>query len=201
MFCLPDKEMVVFDLETTDHQVADAAGVVPDIVEVGALHIDRHFEILGKFETLVCPSNLDSFTEFSEELTGIRRKDLETAPSWSDVCSKFTKFTRGMGLKLCSWGIGKDIATLESAYKRRRIHYPHNYVTIDALSIMYGYCMQTGVNVGGWGLRAACSRFNVQRKVKHRALPDALAVVHLFKALADLCDEDDTQTDYKIHCV
>ena len=161
MFTLPDKEVVVFDVETTDVGVADAAGVLPSIVEVGAVRIASDYTVLDKFDALVQPSHLEAFTDFCERLTGIRRKDLEMARPWARVWREFAEFTGFNSTRLIAWHAAFDVPVLRAAYLRDRLGFPHNQSAVCAMSMVYGFCAEWGINTGGWGLKKVCERFGV----------------------------------------
>jgi inhibitor of KinA sporulation pathway (predicted exonuclease) len=191
MIVLPDKELVVFDLEFTDVALAEASGTYPDIVEVGAVKIDCELSVVDTFSTLVQPIALEQFTEYSESLTKIKPYELRSAPMWSEVWRDFAEFTRFASVKLCSWGIAQDLAVLRRAYKTNKLGYPHSNLSVDAMTFVYAWAAIEGRNVTRrWSLDAACEFFEIERGQSHRALPDALDTVRILQALGGSDLED-----------
>jgi len=189
MFTLLDKEVVVFDLETTDTGVAEAAGVLPSIVEIGAVRMSSEFEILDKYESLVQPSRLEAFTDFCHKLTGIKLEELRRARPWAQVWREFAEFTRFNATRLIAWHAAFDTPVLRAAYLRDRLGFPHNQSPVCAMSMVYYFCAEWGINTGGWGLKKVCDRFGVVIKDQHRALGDAVATAELLRAVAKFPDK------------
>jgi len=192
MFVYPTETLVVIDLETTDWQICDAAGTLPEIVEVGAVLCDSECHILDRYSSLVRPRNLDNYTEYSERLTGIQHEALEDAPTWDRVWRDFAEFTGFNRNRLVAWGAYADIPILRQEYRRCRLGYPHNAAALDAMSIVYGFAAQWGMDLGrrgGPSLDAACERLGVERTTRHRALPDAEAAANVLRVLTFFEDE------------
>lgn len=184
-----DSTLIIFDLETTDHAVADTVGMVPQIVELGAVKVTSQFEILDKIQFFVQPIALDSFTEFSESLTGITRKQLESAEPWKDLWRDFAKFTNYKAIRLVSWYTPSDWRVMREEYRIMELAFPHNPVMIDAMTLAYMKAAEQGLKVS-CSLNSFCERLNIERTEKHRALPDALATLQVLKALYSFGDEE-----------
>lgn len=190
MFHLPEKTLVVFDLETTDLTLADAAGVVPSVVELGAVKINAACEVQDTFQTLVRPPNVDRYSEFSERLVGIPRAEIEAARPWVDVWREFAEFTNYNHSRLVAWGTSFDGAVLRAEYRRARLGWPHmRGHIVCAFSYVYGFCAQWGIRPAAWNLLRVCERFDVPLSDGHRALPHADAVVMLLRAVSKFEDE------------
>ena len=185
---LTDKISVIFDLETTDHVEADTVGTVPQIVELGAVKVTSDFEILDKIQFLVQPVALEQFTEFSESLTGITKKQLEAAESWEDLWRDFAKFTNFRAYRLISWYTPADWGVLKESYRNINIGFPHNLAMLDAMTLSYVRATEQGMKVS-CSLNSFCERLGIKRKEKHRALDDALAVVQVLRALYSFKDD------------
>jgi len=186
MNLLPDKETIIFDLETTDIALANGAGVFPEIVEVGAVKVSSSLEILDTFSMIVRPNHIESFTDFSEQLIKLKPADLESAKLWKDCWRDFAEFTNYNHIKLISWGAGFDYGVLNTAYIRNRLGYAHSLPVFDAISIAYGYAMQWGFIIKNWSLANACKRFDITTEKRHRALPDAISCTQVLQALTQL---------------
>lgn len=185
---LPDREVVVFDLETTDTDLAMAAGVLPEPVELGALLINSNYEVQDSVTFLIQPKKLDSFTEFSEQLTGITRRELEKAKKWEEQWRQFAGLSSFNQKPLMAWGKFFDAGVLRAAYARSRLGFPHRPAILDALSIAYGFAIRWGFNFGSYSLGEVANYFGIPRQSKHRALPDAITIVEVLVKLAEYGD-------------
>lgn len=180
---LPTKELVIFDLETTDPNEAMKVGSVPEIVELGAIRIHWSFEIADRCSFLVRPVGIAQYTEYCERLTGISRADLEQAPSWKELWEEFVKLTKYRDVPVCSWGTEYDIPILKASYQQLGLGFPHGAV-IDAKSIVYALAGREGHMFRNWRLRTVCDYFGIKHEPKHRALADTQLILSIFKAIA-----------------
>jgi len=190
MILLPDKHLVVVDLETTDENDARAAGVCPEIIEVGAVLLNAEMTVLDEFQSLVKPRRMDGFTRFCHRLTGIEKVELEAAEPWERVWKGFAEFTRYKGHRMAAWSAWGDVPTLQQEYTRRRLGFPHNPAVICLMSVVYAQAMTQGLGISSWGLRPLCRRFDIEVPKYHRALPDArLAVEAVRSVVSDSSDD------------
>jgi DNA polymerase III epsilon subunit-like protein len=196
LISLPDREVIILDIETTEVALAETLGTFPEPVEIGAVRTDATFAPYETFTTLVKPTRLEHFTAFSEGLTGIKRAELETAPTFQECWRDFAKFTRFNGLKLITWGAPFDYAVLKLAYLKINLGYPHAYPMMDAISMVYRAAGEWGFKVPRWSLKQACERFGVPVEKKHRALGGAKACAAVLRAVANLGDEEDNAVTF-----
>lgn len=189
MITLPDREAVIFDLETTDTAVAEAAGTLPSPVEIGAVRVTADLEEVAQFQALIQPPNLDAFTELSQRLTGIHPAELERAKPWADQWRDFAEFTDFNRVRLYSWGTHFDIPVLKLAYSRSRLGYPHHLTPVCVLGWVTGFCAQWGISPGRWDLKTVARRFGVELGKRHRGLPDAQGALDVLRAVANFEDE------------
>jgi DNA polymerase III epsilon subunit-like protein len=128
------------------------------------------------------PKNLDNFTSFSEELTGIRKRTLENCETWETVWQQFAKFTRYTKYRLGSWGAYADMEFLKNTYKQYNIRCNHHRTPLCVMSFVKGVLCERGVHVNGFGLKAICSHLDVP-KPSHRAMDDTEAMLGVLKKL------------------
>lgn len=178
---IPDKYLVIFDLETTQTLTG-----IPEIIEIGAVKVDRELDSVDVFETFVKPRDMSGVTPHIERLTGISPRDLLEAPSFDDIWEGFAKFTGYNQSRLCSWGTAFDVAILREEYKRRNLGYPHLQAPVDASSVVWSLGALWGMRFSGMGLQSACDRFGVNRHNTHRALGDAMDVLCVFREIRNL---------------
>lgn len=187
---LPDKLLIVFDVETTDKHVAMAAGSVPEMIEIGAVKVTDQLEIVEEYRSMVQPLNMDGMTENVFAISGLRTSDVKDAPLWKDQWEKFAEFTQFKKIRLAAWSTWFDMPVLSRAYSRARLGFPHGESPVDLPSIVYAYAAMRGGTFPGFGLTAVCNSLGIERKTKHRALADAHDAVRVLKAMSDH-DEDD----------
>jgi len=194
LFLLPHKEVIFFDLEYTDSSLADAAGVLPEIIEIGAIKVTSELLIKDRFEALVQPPRLDRFTNFCYSLTGIKIIDLEKSLPFEKVWNDFARFTEYAKLPLLSWGVESDIPVLKYSYLKRNLGYPHSKIVIDIKSVIWAFAAINNLDIGGWSLRTACKYFGVKCVQKHRALSDSMAMLSLLNEI----DKFDGEEEYQL---
>ena len=59
---IPDKYLVIFDLETTQTLTG-----IPEIIEIGAVKVDRELDSVDVFETFVKPRDMSGVTPHIED--------------------------------------------------------------------------------------------------------------------------------------
>ena len=189
---IPDKQLVIFDLETTESLTS-----IPEIIEIGAVKIDSSFDVVDKFETLVRPRDLSRVDRRISSLTGISPEELTSERTFDDVWDDFARFTEFNLTRLCSWNTAFDVAVLREEYRSRGLGFPHNQAPVDALSVVWTVASIWGLKLDGMSLRSACERFAVNRNNVHRALGDAESVVGVFKELRNLTlkEQEDGASD------
>lgn len=167
-----DDEIILFDLETTDSEKAYSENTSVEIIEIGALKVNRELEVLGEFNQLVCPSDLAGVTETIQEITRISANMLEGKPSFEEAWREFAKFTKWRLLRMCSWCVWTDYKTLFDEYRKLELTYPHSALLLDAQTIVYTLVENLGFYPRGWGLTSICKRLGVDTSNRHRALSD-----------------------------
>lgn len=184
--------LVVFDLEATVR--TDERGFThhDEILDLGAVALDRDLLPIDEFSSLVqvhTPLNA-----FVTELTGIRPEDLVGQPRWAEVASQFVAWTsrhaRGKlkHVRLCTWGSSFDITLLRRQFEDLGREFPFSGTVIDVKSLCFLRRSLSGertdrLDMDGlareWGLPSPSPR--------HRALPDArLTAALLRKVWMDL---------------
>ena len=160
---------VVFDLETT--------GLSPfkdEIIEIGAVKVDKDGKILETFTTLVKPSK--PVSEFIQNLTGISNEMLVDAPSIYTVLPRFADFA-GESI-LVGHNVTFDIAFVQQKakiYNDIRLLNPY----VDTLSLT----RKVYPNLKSYKLQDLIKEFDLKTYAAHRALADVVATQQLFELL------------------
>ena len=82
-------QMVILDLEVSDVEEARFAGTYPEIIDVGAIKVDKDLTIIDTYSQLIQPTNLDLVTDQTTRITGITKDHLKDAPLWTQAWEGF----------------------------------------------------------------------------------------------------------------
>lgn len=95
---------IIFDLECTCWQ-HDPPGFVQEIIEIGAVKINRFGEITDTFTRFVRPVVFPGLSAFCKELTSITQENVNRAKSFPQVVETFMAWIDvDESYLLCSWG-------------------------------------------------------------------------------------------------
>ncbi|MGM0414279.1 MAG: PolC-type DNA polymerase III, partial [Bacillota bacterium] len=162
---ISEEEYVVFDLETT--------GLKPNqdrIIEIGAVKISGD-EIIDTYSTLVNPGV--KITPKIASLTGINNKDLETAPSFSEVADEFNDFINSS--VLVAHNISFDYGFLKEEFKRLNQDLPV-FTLIDTVELSRAILP----DLKSYRLNKVADRLGISLENHHRAEDDANATAEIF---------------------
>lgn len=158
-------DIIAVDVETT--------GLNPEldrICEISLLKIKNN-NLVEKFTSLINPEI--KIPEKISEITGIKDKDVESAPKFKDITEKIYKFIDGEIL-LCH-NAGFDISFLKKEFERAGFQFPEIKI-IDTYLIAKNF-FQFKKN----SLHALSKLYNLNRMTEHRAEDDAKATFEIFK--------------------
>ena len=147
---------VVFDLETT--------GLSPfkdEIIEIGAVKVDKEGQIVDTFTTLVKPAR--PVSEFIRNLTGISNEMLADAPSIYTALPRFNDFVGDATV------IGHNV-TFDIAFVN-----PY----IDTLTLT----RKVYPGLKSYKLQDLIKEYNLKTYAAHRALADVVATQQLYELL------------------
>lgn len=160
---------VVFDLETT--------GLSPykdEIIEIGAVRVNKEGQIVDTFSTLVKPSQ--PVSDFIQNLTGISNDMLVDAPSIYVVLPRFANFA-GDAI-LVGHNVTFDIAFIQ---QKAKIYKDMNFLNpyVDTLSLT----RKKYPNLKSYKLQDLIKEFDLKTFAAHRALADVVATQQLYELL------------------
>ena len=172
---LKDKNIVVFDFETTGLSVADGA----KIIEIGAVKIING-KIKEKFTCLVNPK--EHIPEDSTKIHGIVDADVENAHTIDEVMPDFYKFTRGCYLA------GHNIIGFDCEFLNkfgRECMYNFDNEVIDTYPLAQKYIK----GVKNYKLGTLTAHYGITLDNAHRAWYDCYANAELLIKIAELIKE------------
>lgn len=187
------KYLLALDLETTglDHNYNE-------IIQIGAILLDKHLNQLGNFESFVCPVHPERGIEKrgKEEFNvykyiGIESEDLKSAPPLHIVIEKFLKFLRSKikskNLKhITIFGQNPkfDYLFLKEAFLKCAVEFPFNYhvIGLDSIYAFYGLIAdnQLPSNIG---LHRMCEKFGITNPKEHDAMADITVTISLLRVM------------------
>lgn len=93
---------LVIDLEATTDEGGWPVGDM-EIIEIGAVVVDSAGDELGHFQGFVRPQLRPQLTEFCRQLTRIEQRDIDAAPSLSQLWPRFEQWLRKHAGQLGGW--------------------------------------------------------------------------------------------------
>ena len=180
-----NKQLIVIDIETS------GPNLDYDIIQFGAVKLDKDFNIIEIFERLVKPTT-DLWDEHSFKVHNIsKEKCTNEGISIEDCVSQFERFV-GMtrNFSLSSWGIF-DINFLTTVYKRLNRKFIFSYRTYDISSIARFIRWTKNINIHkSIGLEDSAKSFglDVDSNCTHNALYDATKIAFNFSYLITFKD-------------
>lgn len=114
---------IIFDLEFNQLQLknktkSNTDNLKQEIIQLGALKVDKNLEIISTFNTLIKPTVNTTIHPYIENLTNITNEKVLKSPTFPQVYDKFLNFLREDEHILCVWG-KSDIKEL---FKNIRFH-------------------------------------------------------------------------------
>ena len=94
---------VVMDLEWNQHSSKTNHEIPHEIIEIGAVKLDRDLHILDQQQYIIKPVVYPVLDKHIREVTGIDPEELKDGMSFERAFTKFVKWC-GEGAVLCTWG-------------------------------------------------------------------------------------------------
>lgn len=183
---------IVFDLEFNQDpdslidsslkpETPEKKGKYPfEIIQIGAVKLDKDFNNVGTFKRLVKPSIYSSISEFVTELTGITTDSLKAEQTFSEVYKDFLEFVNEPEVVLCVWGMTdmKELIRNAIYHSLDEKLLPNRYINIQP---------QASVHLGmpkkkPLGLKYCVEALKIDiAHTFHDALNDALYTAEVFK--------------------
>ena len=173
---------LVVDLEATCDEDKRIPREEMEVIEIGAVVLDKHYDEVDRFTTFVKPMVHPVLTPFCFKLTTIRQSQVDKAPGFADAVGRFEAWFRPYSPVLwSSWGY-YDARQFEQDCQRHGVTNP--LASLRHVNVKDEYTRVTGQRAGGLGrvLRDMNMRFD---GIHHRGVDDAAnigrIVARLFK--------------------
>lgn len=155
-----------------------------EIIEIGALKLDEHLQIVDGYQSLIKPQIHASMNKITEELVHLNMDDIKDARPFAEVAEEFLKWC-GQDYIFCIWGV-QDLTEIQKNMDYYHMeplsHGPIKYYDVQKL-----YSLAHGDGK----LRASLSNIveaenMVEESVPfHRAFGDAYYTALIFQKIAE----------------
>lgn len=164
---------IVLDLEwnQAEGRIGHEGGLPFEIVEIGAVKLNRRMQIVDRFEEVIRPRIYPHMHFMTTKIIQLDKKDLENGKDFPDVMERFLKWC-GRKYRFCIWGT-LDITELQ----RNMCYYGMDELTSKPLPFMdvqklYSLAYEDGKTRRA--LEYAVDELNVKKDEPfHRAINDA----------------------------
>jgi inhibitor of KinA sporulation pathway (predicted exonuclease) len=181
-------QYIIYDLEMTNR--------LSEIIEIGAIRVkikNDELVLLDTFQSFVQPK-MDTLNSRITNLTGITKKDLISAPVYTEAIEKFRSWIGMEDYYLCSWGPEDKWALItDSAYHKIDIEWIVNHNDLQLLfSLLHD--SEKGFR---YGLSRALQTVELTYEgSKHRALDDAINTAQIMKKIFNQIELKKNATSY-----
>ncbi len=141
-----------------------------EIIEIGAVMVNRQFQIESEFQTFVKPVANPQLTEFCTQLTSISQTIVDEAPDFNVALSQFSHWMTAYPNRVfCAWG-DFDRRQIQRDCKRHHLKNPLN-ITCFNLKTMFARSQQLP---GTYALKQAMELAKLSfTGTPHRGIDDA----------------------------
>lgn len=178
---VPEKTQcfVVMDLEWNQHASRTNHEIPHEIIEIGAVKLDRDLRILDERQYIIKPVVYPVLDKHIREVTGIDPEELEAGLSFARAFTQFVKWC-GEDACLCTWG-RDDYPVLLRNTRYYKIDLPLD----PPLNVQMVYShLLTDKPLQQVGLSTAMERLGMDMDLPaHRALNDALYTARVLQRL------------------
>ncbi len=182
--------LLVFDLEATVRQDDRGHSHHDEILELGAVLLNRQLETVAEFSSLVKVKT--PLNAFIIQLTGITSADLEHQNPWSDVAHHFLDWASAhlsgkiKQARLCTWGSSFDITLLRRQFDELDLPFPFSGTVIDVKSLCFLRQSLAGERTDHLDMEHLAKTWGLPLPpLRHRALADAQLTAALLRKVWD----------------
>jgi inhibitor of KinA sporulation pathway (predicted exonuclease) len=167
---------LVVDLEATCCDDRSIPHGKREIIEIGAVMVNRDFQVESEFQSFVRPVKYPVLTPFCRDLTSITQEIVETAPTYPIAIAAFTEWIAKYPDRVfCAWG-DFDRRQIQQECKRHGLINPIQSTCLN-LRTLFGRSQSLP---GLFNLNQALTMANLTfTGVHHRGIDDARNIAKL----------------------
>lgn len=175
---------IVMDLEWNQHSSRTNHEIPHEIIEIGAVKLDRHLNILDERQYIIKPTVYPVLDKHIREVTGIDPEELKDGLTFEQAFTGFLDWC-GTGAQLCTWGRDDYPVLL-----RNTRFYGLQLPLLPPLNVQMVFShLKTDKPLVQVGLSSAMEQLDMEMDLPaHRALNDA---VYTAKVMARLQQDVD----------
>ncbi|SFU68687.1 Inhibitor of the KinA pathway to sporulation, predicted exonuclease [Clostridium sp. DSM 8431] len=177
---------IIFDLEFNQKHPDNKDIATPkltfEILQIGAIKLDKNFNTIGEFNGLVKPTVYSTIHPYVEKLTDITIDKVNSCNKFPQVFNDFLDFIGDENYTFVVWGSGD----LRELYRNIVFHnipkenFNFKYIDIQSYASTY-FKYKKGNRIG---LKTAIDMLEIKSlKTFHNALNDAFYTAEIFKVL------------------
>lgn len=173
---------IVYDLEFNQKEKNNDIPLNFEILQIGAVKLDNHFNIISTFNTFIKPNIFSSIHPYIKELTKITEDDVINAPNFIHAVKRFLNFIGDDKYMLCTWGQA-DIS--EFINNLRYYNIPPSIIKYNHIDIqLYASKFFNYPEGSRIGLKNAIDILKLpEDSTFHNALHDAIYTAEVFKRI------------------
>lgn len=173
---------IVYDLEATCWMGRPPHGH-NEVIEIGAVSINRYGEVLGRFEKFIQPTVNPKLSSFCKRLTSISQENVDRADKYPKVIDQFKNWIDiyERDYTLCSWGkFDKNLLQNDCDLHKLEKEWLEEHINVKKQ-----YFDNRGIEVHS-GLKATVEKEGFEfTGIQHRAISDAENLAKIFLKYID----------------
>lgn len=178
---------IIFDLEWNNAYNYATKGFMNDIIEIGAVKLDEHLDIVDTFKQMIKPTNFKKLSSRCKNLTKITNEEIkEFGIPFDSAFSDFARWSEGDNSIFLSWS-NSDLFVLINNFKAymgtMHIDFIERYC--DAQKYCMSFIEREDNNQIALAKFAELMDIDVDTEKLHRALADCYVTAEIFKKLFD----------------
>jgi len=187
-----NNDLLVLDLETTSAQDEHGYQTNNDIIQIGAVLLNRQLTPIASYDSLVKPR--EQVSEYITQLTGITDEAAQAARPFPTVIAELEAFVTSRvanikNVRLCAWGTYFDIPILRRLYKEHLLQFPFSGTAFDVKTMAMMYMSLSGRRTDKLSVQHVANILSLEPSGSyHDALVDAKMEARILKRIFDDLD-------------
>lgn len=168
-------EYIILDLEWNQcpsGKAREQVGLPFEIIEIGAIKTNENWEIIDRFERMICPQVYKKLHSLIQGIVNITDEELKQGEKFPQVCEEFLRWC-GEDFRFCTWGL-LDLTELQRNMEFYQIEGPFEkpFLFYD-IQKLFSYSFLDGKQ--RVTLEHAVDYLGIEKDIPfHRAIDDAI---------------------------